>query len=59
MIFRFTSDVSKYHCPISNDWNRYPTDINHYLGYLYIYIWRFPKMGVPLNHPILIGFSMK
>ena len=23
----------------------------------YIYIWKFPEMGVPLNHPFLIGCS--
>ena len=24
---------------------------------LYIYIWKFPEMGVPLNHQLLIGCS--
>jgi hypothetical protein len=23
-----------------------------------IWIWRFPEIGVPLNHPIFMGFSM-
>ena len=27
--------------------------------YIYIYIWRCPKMGVPLNHPFINGFFMK
>ena len=26
--------------------------------YVYIYIWMFPKIVVPPNHPILIGFSI-
>jgi hypothetical protein len=23
------------------------------------FIWTFPKIGVPLNHPFVIGFAMK